>query len=497
VCRPGAKLGINYQRTLRSATPRRILQAYNVLQMRNDPKLDMGLIGTITAILIGLLIASAKSFSDTQNTKLAVSRVLDAMWPNGGFENSEMASAPRGAEVLNEKIQELSPQNEAQRLLQNQPLNVAIDLAKTRCPILQERSTSSVSPALLVVLFSGSLLFSVALRVATSFGQGAPQFVALVIALLSSFLFFTPQSYAQAHTKGRAMAPFTSSLKPGDYAWHPELSPAGPVVVLVNLPDQLLYVYRNGVRIAHSTVSTGKPGKTTPTGVFTVLQKKVSHTSTIYKGAQMPHMQRLTWSGIALHAGHLPGYPASAGCVRMPVDFAARLYSVTGIGTTVIIADNKSAPDHTVRPGLLFSGKTGPPAAGGFRWVPEKAPKGPISIIISAPDRKVYVYRNSVEIGRAPLTGLDSSRLAGTFVYSADSTVDSRGRRDWIYTASVGKKAPNLKDLEDRISIDPSFLQDVLALITPGTTLVLTNAPVSSQTHSGPGFNILTTVATR
>jgi hypothetical protein len=204
------------------------------------------------------------------------------------------------------------------------------------------------------------------------------QFFALVIAHSSSFLFATLESYGQAHTKGRATAPFTSGLKPGDYAWHPELSPAGPVVILVSLPDQILYVYRNGIRIAHSTVSSGKPGKTTPTGVFTVLQKKVSHTSSIYKGAQMPHMQRLTWTGIALHAGHLPGYPASAGCVRMPVDFAARLYSVTGIGTTVIIADNKSAPKHTVRPGLLFSGKTGTPPAGGFIWAPEKSPKGPV-----------------------------------------------------------------------------------------------------------------------
>jgi lipoprotein-anchoring transpeptidase ErfK/SrfK len=67
--------------------------------------------------------------------------------------------------------------------------------------------------------------------------------------------------------------------------------------------------------------------------VFTVLQKKARHTSSIYKDAQMPHMQRLTWSGIELHAGHLPGYPASAGCVRMPVDLTARLYSVTGVGT--------------------------------------------------------------------------------------------------------------------------------------------------------------------
>jgi L,D-transpeptidase catalytic domain len=315
--------------------------------------------------------------------------------------------------------------------------------------------------------------------------------IATVLVTLS-FLFVTPESYAQAHTKGRAVAPFTATLKPGDYAWHPELSPAGPVVVLVSLPDQVLYVYRNGVRIANSTVSSGKPGKTTPTGVFTVLQKKASHTSSIYKGAQMPHMQRLTWSGIALHAGHLPGYPASAGCVRMPIDFAEKLYSVTGIGTTVIIADNKSAPEHTVRPGLLFSGKTGTPTTAGFVWAPNKAPKGPLSVIMSAPDRRIYVYRNGVEIGRAPVIGLESARLSGTYVYSADSTIDSSGRRDWIYTASVGKKAPNLKELEDRISINPSFLQDVRALIEPGTTLILTNAPVGSQTHSGSGFNILT-----
>ena len=76
------------------------------------------------------------------------------------------------------------------------------------------------------------------------------------------------------HTKGREVKPFARVLKPGDYVWHPEVSPAGPVVVLVSLPDQVLYVYRNGVRIGRSTVSTGKQGKRTPTGVFTVLQKK-------------------------------------------------------------------------------------------------------------------------------------------------------------------------------------------------------------------------------
>jgi hypothetical protein len=195
------------------------------------------------------------------------------------------------------------------------------------------------------------------------------------------------------------------TLKPGDYAWHPEVSPAGPVVVLVSLPDQILYVYRNGVRIGRSTVSSGKPGKQTPTGVFTILQKKVRHESSIYKGAQMPHMQRLTWTGIAMHAGNLPGYPASAGCVRLPVDFAAKLYSATGIGTTVIIADNKSAPSQTLRPGLLFSGKTGAKSevtsCGG-----RELRRGPISIIVSAPDRKVYLYRNGASrLGARPSKG--------------------------------------------------------------------------------------------
>ena len=113
-------------------------------------------------------------------------------------------------------------------------------------------------------------------------------------------------------------------------------------------------------------------------------------------------------------------------------------------------------------------------------------------VLVSLPDQILYVYRNGVEIVRAPVTGLESARLSGTYVYSADSTVDSSGRRDWISTASVGRKAPNLKDLANRISIDSSFLQDVRAMISPGTTLVITDTPVSSQTHSGSGFNILT-----
>src|SRR5437899_12059863 len=120
-----------------------------------------------------------------------------------------------------------------------------------------------------------------------------------------------------------------------------------------------MYVYRNGVRIGQSTVSTGTKGHVTPTGMFTIRQKKVLHESNICKGAKMPHMQRLTWTGIAMHAGHLPGYPASHGCVRLPVDFAEKLYSVTSMGTPVVIEDNNSGPGMSANPRIGFSGYKG------------------------------------------------------------------------------------------------------------------------------------------
>ena len=100
------------------------------------------------------------------------------------------------------------------------------------------------------------------------------QFLAPSAIISLSILLITSSLYGQAQTKGKEVSPLARTLKPGDYVWHPEVSPNGPVVALVSLPGQLLYVYRNGVRIGKSTVSTGKPGKRTPTGVFTVLQKK-------------------------------------------------------------------------------------------------------------------------------------------------------------------------------------------------------------------------------
>ncbi|MFD2498459.1 L,D-transpeptidase family protein [Rhizorhabdus histidinilytica] len=126
-------------------------------------------------------------------------------------------------------------------------------------------------------------------------------------------------------------------MKPGDFLWAPQVAPEGPVVIVVSIAQQRAYAYRNGVPIGISTVSTGKKGHETPTGVFTLLQKNVDHKSNLYNNAPMPYMQRLTWDGIALHAGNLPGYPASHGCVRLPMGFAKLLYGVTKLGLTVIV----------------------------------------------------------------------------------------------------------------------------------------------------------------
>ena len=108
-----------------------------------------------------------------------------------------------------------------------------------------------------------------------------------------------------------------SALRPGEFSWEPELSTSGPLVVIISLSDQSLSAYRNGIRIARSSISSGTKGRSTPTGVFTILEKEVTHFSNKYHHAPMPYMQRLTWQGIALHGGVLPGYPASHGCIRL------------------------------------------------------------------------------------------------------------------------------------------------------------------------------------
>jgi lipoprotein-anchoring transpeptidase ErfK/SrfK len=118
----------------------------------------------------------------------------------------------------------------------------------------------------------------------------------------------------------------------------------GPLQITVNIGTQKVTLYSNGERVAQGPVATGMPGHATPQGVFSIIQKDRYHHSNIYSGAPMPYMQRITWSGVALHEGALPGYPASHGCIRMSHDFAAKLWPITQLGVRVIVSR------HTVEP---------------------------------------------------------------------------------------------------------------------------------------------------
>src|SRR5580700_3505043 len=209
-------------------------------------------------------------------------------------------------------------------------------------------------------------------------------------------------------------------LKQGQFEWMGEAVSSGPIVMVVSITEQKAYVYRNGVLIGATTVSTGRPGHLTPTGVFTVLQKQVEHRSTIYDGAPMPYMERLTWGGIALHAGGLPGYPESHGCIHLPTAFAQKLFELSTSGMTVVIGAEQKAPTRVAHPGYLAPVQVvgGQPVervpfapTEEDRWQPQLSPSGPVSIVLSQGSQRVVVYRNGIEIGRARLTVLGDAPL--------------------------------------------------------------------------------------
>jgi hypothetical protein len=299
---------------------------------------------------------------------------------------------------------------------------------------------------------------------------------------------------AESFTQGTQVPATVPKLKPGEFVWEPERAPEGPVLLVVSKPEQMAYVYRNGIRIARTTVSTGKPGHDTPTGVFTILEKDKKHTSSIYKGASMPFMERLTWTGIALHAGSLPGYPASHGCVRLPLKFSELLYTVTSKGITVIIADEHNAPRETVHPGMVFTAAVAGTApafndSGVITWQPEISPAGPVSVLISSASRALIVYRNGVEIGRAPF---GASLPKGQHVYSALDGADAEGRRKWVRVDGKPEQHdPSFTEVAQAARLPQSFIAGVRSIVTPGTTMVLTDMAADKSTQSQPDFKVM------
>ena len=159
-----------------------------------------------------------------------------------------------------------------------------------------------------------------------------------VVATTALLMVSAPIHSAQAADATLSISEATS-LRPGEFVWQPERAETGAVEIVVSIPLQRAYVYRGGTLIGVTTVSTGRRGHETPVGTFTILQKRREHYSNLYNNAPMPFMQRLTWGGVALHAGQIPGHPASHGCIRLPLAFARNLFGVTNMGGTVHVTD--------------------------------------------------------------------------------------------------------------------------------------------------------------
>jgi hypothetical protein len=291
-------------------------------------------------------------------------------------------------------------------------------------------------------------------------------------------------------------------LRPGEFTWHPERSPSGPVAIIASIPEQLVHVYRNGVRIAVSTCSTGKPGHGTPTGVFVVLQKDKHHRSSTYGGAPMPNMNRLTWDGIALHAGKLPGYPASHGCVRLPFAFSEKLFAITHIGTPVIIAGSKSDPWEITHPGLILgSAAQGEMEQAVAGLTGKKHPsdwndgqRAPITtVVVSSASRTIILLEDGREIATGRLD-INGSPKLGEHVYMLRDAAAQGQALQWqgiTHHADPGQPTAREEALLNRLSTSPEFLKQMQTHMHAGMVMAVTDQPSHPDSRTGSDFVVM------
>lgn len=218
--------------------------------------------------------------------------------------------------------------------------------------------------------------------------------------------------------------------------------PQGPLVIAVSIERQKVTIYDSNGVFAESPVSTGMKGHATPMGVFSIIQKHKFHHSNIYSGAPMPYMQRITWSGVAMHAGVLPGYPASHGCIRMPMAFATKMWNWTKMGARVIVAPGEMSPMSFSHP-LLATMRVPPqPAASAepLSNVADKADKG--AEIKSASAEAVLELRSTVG-------HVMSDATTGNALARADAPADKTDvpKAETIKTADASEAAkPQVDD---------------------------------------------------
>jgi hypothetical protein len=331
----------------------------------------------------------------------------------------------------------------------------------------------------------------------------------------------------------------------------PEPLPKGPLQIIISIVDQRVSLFDNGALIARSSVSTGMEGHPTPLGVFSVISKQRWHRSNIYSAAPMPYMQRITWSGIALHAGVVPGHPASHGCIRLKNDFAVRLWHLTKRGTRVIIAHGDVQPVEITNPhlfqpkaasgssefqtatvatksigtaaatqGSLVSNAETPEAAS--LQVPGSAPAAsapkkivPISIFVSRKLSKLFVRQGFTPLFDVPVKIENPEEPLGTHVFTAMEFQNEGTAIRWtvvsipdefprIEGATKGREAPvkqtalsvpspdQANAVLNRIEIPQDTVERISKLLTPASSLIISDNGFSHETGKDTDFIVVT-----
>ena len=308
------------------------------------------------------------------------------------------------------------------------------------------------------------------------------------LTLLAAWLLICPLlSHALQGAQGAAKR---VSTVPGVF-WYPQIAPIGPVVLVVSLDEQYLYVYRNGVAIGASPISSGRAGYETPTGVYTILQKRRQHYSNLYAGSPMPFMQRLTWDGIAIHGGNLPGHPASHGCIRLPQSFAEKLFATTQHETVVVVAEARVDPASIAHPAAVapidLSGQPmATPLPDEHELTALASDDTPLSVVVSTHDRAVYVLHDGLLVAHSALELSAGTGFQGTVLYvlrrantAAGETQDATqtGHLWSAYQVTGTGPAPEPAQLAKGLHVPAGFGQRLRAALVPGTTVLVTDLP--------------------
>jgi hypothetical protein len=333
--------------------------------------------------------------------------------------------------------------------------------------------------------------------------------------------------------------------------------PPGQLHIIVTLATQRVAVYSDGVLAARSNVATGVPGHPTPTGVFSIIGKSRHHASNIYSGAPMPFMQRVTWSGIAMHQGVVPGgRTASHGCIRLYADFASMMFNTTKIGARVIIAQNEVAPSEvahhflfTPKPAVVLAAdeqkpvtptKTAEAATGTATDAPPVTaaepdafardmeaqeakkelvqPNAPISVFVSAKEKKLFIRQNFLPIFDTPVTIKDTGQPLGTHVFTAVATAEPNKLR-WLVVsvpdnlkpktqiktssrnakaakdqkpAEPEKPAPTAAEALDRLELAAEVRTRIEEMMGAGASFIVSDRGLGDETGEGTDFVVLT-----